>query len=125
MAYAKELMGTGMAALQAKTLGGLYSATAAAGSTQTDATAVGASNSIVTAADGTKGVRLLAGEVGDEVTLFNNSASTLKVYPPSGAAIAVPATGLGSADASYAHTTYAACTYKCLTATQWLVTKSA
>ena len=57
--------------------------------------------------------------------LFNNSGSTLKVYPNSGAAIAVPGTGLGSANASYAHTTYAVVEYKKITSTQWLPKKSA
>jgi hypothetical protein len=57
--------------------------------------------------------------------VFNNSGSTLKVYPNSGAAIAVPGTGLGSANASYAHTTYAVVQYKKITSTQWLPIKSA
>lgn len=79
---------------------------------------------VVASADGTKGV-VLSGQPGDSVLVFNNSASTLKVYPPTGAAIAVPGTGLGSANAAYSHTTYATCEYFCLTTTQWVVQKSA
>ena len=126
MALAKKIMGGGISAVTAKAICGDYAAVTAAGSAQTDATTVNASNSVVASADGTKGVILPAvSHPGESVTIFNNSASTLKVYPPSGAAIAVPGTGLGSANASYAHTTYAACIYTCLTSTQWLVNKSA
>lgn len=124
MALAKELMGCGFSAGQASGVGGQYSAITAAGSSQATGTVVGASMSVVASADGTKAVTL-SGQPGDEVWLFNNSASTLPVYPPSGAAIAVPGTGVGSANASYAHTTYAMCIYKCLTTTQWVVNKSA
>lgn len=124
MTYAKELMGAGYSAGQATAAGGVYTAVTALGSAQTDAAPVGASMTVVAGADGTKGV-ILIGQAGDEVYMFNNSASTLKVYPPVGAAIAVPATGLGTPNANYAHTTYSACIYKCLTSTQWLVNKSA
>lgn len=124
MALAKELMGAGFSGGQASGVGGQYVTVAAAGSAQTDATPITASMCVVTAADGTKGV-ILTGQVGDEVWVQNNSASTLKVYPPTGAAISVPATGLGSANAAYSHTTYAVVVYKCITTTQWLITKSA
>lgn len=125
MSLAKELMGAGMSAGTAKSVGGLAGTVAAAGSVQGDATLVGMSLCTVTAADGTKGVILPAAEVGDSLTVINNSASTLKVYPPTGAAIAVPGTGMGSANASYAHTTYAVVKYMCLSATQWAPIKSA
>lgn len=124
MALARTLMGSGFPAGQAKAIGGNYTAFTAAGSAQTDATAIGAALSVVAGADGTTGV-ILTGEVGDSITIFNNSGSTLKVYPPVGAAIAVPATGLGSANAAYSHTTYAVVTYTCITSTQWLPNKSA
>lgn len=125
MAFAKEMMGAGCAGQLAKTLGGLSGTVAATGSVQGDAATVGMSLCIVTAADGTKGVILPAAEVGDSVQIVNNSASTLKVYSPSGAAIVVPGTGMGTANAAYSHTTYAVCKYTCLSATQWSVMKSA
>lgn len=124
MALSKDIMGGGFSAGQAKALGGNYAAITAAGSAQGDATTLSASNCVVAGADATKGV-ILNGDVGDSVWVFNNSGSTLKVYPNSGAAIAVPGTGLGSANASYAHTTYAVVVYKKITSTQWLPNKSA
>jgi len=124
MAYAKELVGSGFSANQAANVGGQYSAVTATGSAQTDAATVGASMSVVAGADGTKGV-ILTGQPGDEVFVFNNSGSTLKVYPPSGAAIAVNGTGLGSANAAFSHLTYKAVAYKCLTTTQWVANVSA
>lgn len=123
-ARAKDIMGGGFSAGQALALGGRYAAITAAGSTQTDATTLSATNCVVAGADGTKGV-ILDGDVGDTVVVFNNSGSTLKVYPNSGAAIAVPGTGLGSANAAYSHTTYAVVSYKKITSTQWLPNKSA
>jgi hypothetical protein len=125
MALAKEVMGGGFSAGQARALNGGYATQAAAGSVITDATDITSSNVVVTAADGTKGVQL-TGNIGDSITLFNNSASTLKVWPGSTTeAIAVPGTGLGTAAAAYDHTTYAVVTYTKITATQWLVNKSA
>ena len=81
----------------------------------------------VTAADGTKGVILPAANPGESVQIVNDSASTLKVYPPSGAAIGVPGTSFGaaSANAAYSHTTYAVCVYTCYSSTLWTVNKSA
>lgn len=125
MALAKEIMGGGFSAGQAIALGGGSASVAATGSVQGDAALIGASSVIVTAADGTKGVILPAAQPGDEVDIFNNAALTLKVYPPSGAAIAVNGTGLGSANASFAHLTFKAATYKCQSATQWFVNVSA
>jgi hypothetical protein len=125
MALARELMGVGFSSGQASGIGGQSnSALAATGSVQGDAATVNAGMNIVTGADGTKGV-ILAGQPGDSVVIFNSSASTLKVYPPTSAAIAVPGTGLGSANASYAHTTFAVVSYTCLSNTQWLPNKSA
>jgi hypothetical protein len=122
MTLAKEVIGTsGSTAL---TMGGTYSTVAATGSAQGDAAAVGSSLCVVTAADGTKGV-ILGGDIGDEYLIVNGAASTLKVYPPSGAAITVPGTGLGSANTAYSQTLWAVCRYQRLTATQYSVMKSA
>lgn len=125
MPTASEIMGGGFSAGQALAIGGRAGTVAAAGSTQGTATTIVASLTIVTAADGTKGVILPAASVGDEYWIENNSGSTLKVYPPTGAAIAVPGTGLGSANAAYSQTTYAVCVYKAISSTQWFVVKSA
>lgn len=119
MTMAKEMMGGGFSAGQAQAAGGQALSLAALGSTQATGATVTASLVIVTAADGTKGVVLPAGQVGDEVTIFNNSASTLKVYPPVGAAIAVPGTGLGTANTAFSHLTFKVAKYVCQSSTQW------
>lgn len=120
MAFAYELVNGGFSAGQVMALGGGYGTLASAGSAQSDAAAVRASMTVVSAADGTKGVILPSAQVGDEVVLFNNAGSTLKVYPPTGSAIAVPGTGLGSANAAYSQLTYKVTLYKYVTSTQIL-----
>lgn len=125
MATAKEVMGGGFSGGQALAMGGVEGALAATGSTQTDAALVGTSMTIVSAADGTKGVILPAGSIGDELTIFNNAASTLKVYPPTGSAISVAGTGLGTANTAFSQLTFKATFYKCFTSTQWVAITSA
>jgi hypothetical protein len=120
MSYAKDLTGAGFSAGQASAIGGAGGTYAAAGSVAGDATAVkGVGVALITGADGTKGVILDAGQPGDTVTIFNNSGSTLKVYPPTGAAIAVPGTGVGTANAAFSHLTYKTVMYECYSGTQW------
>ena len=123
MAYASELTGA-FPPGQAGSVGGQYNAVTAAGSAQGSAAPLTASMSVVAGADGTKGV-ILKGQPGDEVWVFNNSGSTLKVYPPTGAAIAVVGTGVGTANAAFSQLTYKTTIYKCLTSTQWLANTSA
>lgn len=125
MAMAKELMGGGFSAGQAQALGGQGVSVAALGSVQGDGAPITASISIVTAADGTKGVTLPAGQVGDEIWLFNSSASTLKVYPPLSAAISVAGTGLGTVNAAFSQLTQKCTVYKCQSSTQWFAITSA
>ncbi len=127
MALAANIMRGGISAISAAATNGtsFNSAVAAAGTTQTDATLITQDIAIVTGASGTNGVRLPAAQPGDSVVIFNSSASSLLVYPPTGAAIAVPGTGLGSANASYAHTTRAVVQYICISSTQWMPNKSA
>lgn len=119
MTIAKELTGVGFAPAAAHAVvGGGYNASlTAAGSSQATGTAVNSSLGMVAGADGTKAVTLPAVSAGT-VTLFNNSGSTLKVYPPVGAAIAVPGTGVGSANAAFDHLTYKTMTYIYFSATQ-------
>jgi hypothetical protein len=75
----------------------LKSATVAAtGSTQTDAAAVTAGFTLVSAADGTKGVRLPAASAGLVVIIKNGANAILKIYPASGDAV-----NALSANASY------------------------
>jgi hypothetical protein len=124
MALAKEMVGP-FTAGQADAIGGQYSTIAATGSIQGDAALVNSGMVIVTGADGTKGIILPATQLGDDVTIFNNSALTLKVWPNVGAAIAVPGTGVGSANASFAHLTYKSVRYMTFGSTQWVPITSA
>jgi hypothetical protein len=121
MALAKELMGLGFSSGQASGIGGGYAAITAVGTVQGDAVAVAAGSNVVAGADGTVGARLPACEVGGEVWIFNNSASTLKLWPDVGAAIPVTGTGLGTANSSYALLTYKTAHCKRVTSTQWLM----
>ena len=125
MAYAREIVQAGISPGSAIGLGGNYAAITAAGSSITDAARLTASICVVGSADGTKGV-YLQGEVGDEVWVFNNSGSTLKVYgDTSSVAITVSGTGLGTAGTAFSHLTYKSAVYKKMTTTQWMVIVSA
>lgn len=119
MALASEIMQGGLSPQTALSIQGQGGSIASAGSSQATGTVVNVSTAIVTGADGTKAITLPAVSAGQSVTLFNNSASTLVVFPPVGAAIAVPGTGLGSANASFSHLTYKTVIYTCQSATQW------
>lgn len=117
MTMAREMLGGGISAGQAAALGGQNNTVASTGSVQTDAATLNSSNNVVSGADGTKGV-ILTGAQGDEVWVFNNAASTLKVYPPVGGAIAVPGTGTGTTNAAFSHLTFKTVQYKFQTNTQ-------
>lgn len=125
MATAVERMQGGCSAGQAQALGGASGTVAALGSVQGDAAPVIASQTIVTGADGTKGAILPSGTVGDILTLFNSSASTLKVYPDVGGAISVNGTGLGSANAAFSQLAQKCTKYVRQSSTQWFAITSA
>jgi hypothetical protein len=81
---------TSVTASDITTTGGLYlkSATvAAAGSTQANAAAVSDGFTLVSGADGTKGILLPAAVAGRTVILKNNANAVLKVWPASGDAV--------------------------------------
>lgn len=122
MTTAVSMMRGGVSAIQAQAINGrgINTALAAAGTTQITAASMTADFAIVTGASGTNGVILPAGMPGDLQTIFNSSASTLLVYPPLGAAIAVPGTGLGAVNAAFSHLTFKVVTYVCISGTQWL-----
>jgi hypothetical protein len=125
MALANELVRVGISSGTAGGIGGQGATIAATGSAITDAAALTASIVIVSGADGTKGV-YLTGQVGDEVWVFNNAGSTLKVYGDSSSvAICVPGTGLGTAGTAFSHLTYKTAIYKKQSSTQWFVNVSA
>jgi len=119
MAMAKEIMGGGFSAGQAQALGGQSQTLAALGTTNLTAAPVTSSNTIVSGADGTVGVILPAGQVGDEIWLYNNAASTLKVYPNVGGKIVITGTGLGTTDAAVSLLTFKAGIFKMQASLQW------
>lgn len=125
MALAKEIMGGGLSAGQAQAIGGQAVSLAGTGTVQGDAAEIKSSIVIATGADGTVGLRLPAGQVGDEIWVFNNAASTMKVWPNAGAAITVAGTGLGSADTAFSQLTYKCTIYKCQSSTQWFANTTA
>jgi len=77
------------AAATVTTFAGARTTVAALGSTNADAAPIAAATSfcVVTAADGTKGVILPTMVAGQQITVKNNSAAILKIYPFSAAAI--------------------------------------
>jgi hypothetical protein len=62
-------------------------AVAAVGSTQANAAALSEGLNVVSAADGTKGVRLPTAVAGTVVIVKSTAAAALKIYPATGAAI--------------------------------------
>lgn len=125
MAFVSEQMKGGTSAGQAKAMNGFGGTLAAVGSTAADAALVTTSVSIITGANATTGVILPAVGPGETCTLFNNSASTLKVWPPTGAAITVVGTGLGTANAAFSQLTYKTVIFTCQSSTQWFANVSA
>jgi len=108
---------TSVSASDITTTGGLYlkSATvAAAGSTQANAAAVSDGFTLVSAADGTKGVVLPAAVAGRTVILKNNAAAVLKVWPASGDAI-----NAITVDSNFTMTNLTACMYIAYDSTTW------
>lgn len=126
MAYAKEIMQGGQSAVGAIAIGGGTGTVTATGSAITDAAALSASINVVAGADGTKGVALTGGQVGDEVWVHNNAASGLKIYPQStSASIVISGTSVGTAGAAITLAANKGCILKCQSSTQWLANLSA
>lgn len=89
-----KLAGTAVTATAAKlnaaatkSGGTAYETVAAAGSTKDDAAAMVADFVLVSAADGTKGVKLPAGVAGKIMFIKNNANAVLKIWPPAGGQI--------------------------------------
>lgn len=130
MALASEMMDGGWSATGVLSLLGGVQTIVAAGNSQATGTTVTATNNFCSTADGTKGVTLPLVQAGESVFIFNNSGSTLKVYPPVGGYITVPGTGIGTQNAAYSQLTYKPSMYICLqqsngTGQQWMVITSA
>ena len=123
MAYADEYVG--LSGNTALSIGGIAGSVVALGSTLGTAAVLGQSINTVTGGDGTKGVVLQAAPAGDEVWVWNNSGSNLKVYPNSASGlIAIPGTSLGSAGAAVLIAANQGALYKSLGSNNWLAIKS-
>ncbi len=108
---------TSVSAGDLTTTGGLYlkSATvAAAGSTQANAAAVSDGFTLVSGADGTKGILLPAAVAGRTVILKNNANAVLKVWPASGDAVNAIA-----ADSNYVLAAYTSSLLVAYDSTTW------
>lgn len=129
MTLAKELIGVGMSGGAAKVLpsGTVANVTATAASTLATATELAAGVNVITGSDG---VRLPNCDAGSFVTCINDTSSTIKVWPPSGGAIQVPATSFSLAVVGTQNslTAFATITYTCVVAgaaSLWAINKSA
>jgi uncharacterized membrane protein len=89
-------------------------AVAATGSTQANAAALAEGLNVVSAADGTKGVRLPTAVAGMVVIVKNTAAAALKIYPAVGGAI-----NAVSADGAYSITNTTSVLLVASSATQW------
>lgn len=115
---------SGTATLQTLTVTGAFTASggvrlpvaavAATGSTQGDAAALSEGLNVVSAADGTKGVKLPTAVAGMMVIVKNTAAAALKIYPATGGAV-----NALSANAAYSITNLTSTLLVASSATQW------
>jgi len=129
MALAKELVGVGISGGAAKVIphGGIAAVTATSSSTLATAVELAAGVNVVTGADG---VRLPNCDAGSSVIVINDTASSLKIWPPTGGAIQIPGTSYALAVVGTASTctTFSTVEYICVTggaASLWAINKSA
>jgi len=88
MAIPTRVMAGGNSAASAKAICGAVSTSlTAAGSSNTDALALSAEINIVTTTAASTGVKLMPAEAGSTITVANQGANALLVYPYSGAQI--------------------------------------
>jgi len=122
MPLAKNVMGGGFSAGQARAANGnnINSAVTAAGTTQGAATLLQADLSMVTTATSGQGVILFAGTPGDDQWVYNDTSVDIKVYPPSGASVNQLAANSGF---TLAPSVGVHC--KCVNSTQWVAIMSA
>lgn len=121
MPLAKDLIGIGVPPGMAQGIGGQgATGLTATGSSQGTALALVASNNQVTTTAASTGVILPAVQGGEEVWVYNGGASSLSVYPPTGAAI-----NSGAANAAFAVATTKSAVFKFVSSTVILANLSA
>lgn len=121
MALAKNMMGGGLSAGQAKAINGsIASALTAAGTTQGTAYAINAGTAVFSTVAASSGAILPSCEISDEVYVYNGGANNLTVYPDSGSQI----NGV-SANGGVTCPTNTAMFFKRITSTRWIAMLSA
>jgi hypothetical protein len=121
MPSAKSLIGVGVPAAQANTLGFTVSSKTAVGTAQTGAVAITTNFTILTTASGQTAAVLPATEIGGGPYIIANiSATTALIFPPSGGAIQG-----GSTDASFSLAQNKTAMFFKTTATAWVANLSA
>lgn len=122
MPLAKNVMGAGIPAAQARGINGnnVNAAVTAAGTTQATATAVTADVNVVTTATTGQGAILYSGVPGDSQIVYNNTTADIKVYPHTGGNVNQLAANSGFVLAPY---TAVQCVL--INATQWVAFLSA
>ena len=121
VASTSKLIGMGEAPGLAKLVGNTVQSLAGVGTAQTGAKAIAVNNALLTTAGGATAFVLSdIWGIGDEVTVFNTSATAALVYPPSGGAF-----DGGSTDASVSLAQNVDRTFIKTTATAWRSTTGA
>ena len=117
MPLAKNVMGAHIAAAKARALNGnnVNAAVTAAGTTQSDATAITADVNVITTGTTGQGVLLYSGVPGDDQIVYNGTTADLRVYPPTGENVNQLAANSGFVLASYTGVMV-----KKVSSTQWL-----
>jgi len=122
MALAKNIMGGGFSAGQARAINGaIASAVSAAGTVITDATDLLADINLISTVGASSGVQLANAEVGDSQIVYNGGANTLKVYPDT-SSNQINQIAAGGAHLLAINT---ACVYYKLSTTHWVALLSA
>lgn len=123
MARARDIIGGGIPAGSAKAMQGTQNTSvSAAGTTQSDATALEASDNIVSTVAASSGVIVPNTDIGDSMFVYNSGANPLKVYPPSAGSQKFNQL---AANAAFTLQTNTGCMVKRVSSTQWLVFLSA
>ncbi len=121
MTAAFDAMKGGLSAGTARAINGqVNSAISAAGTTQGTATALTASDNVVTTAAASSGVILPNSEIGDEYNILNLGANAVTVYPPTSGQV-----NALSANTGFQLATNTAVKVKKFTATRWMAFLSA
>ena len=121
-ALARDIMGGGTSAGQAKAMNGRVApSVSAAGTVLSDATALNATVTRLTTVASGAGVRLFNGEIGDKMQVYNDGANQCVVYPHASAGT-INQLAAGSGMILPIDTS---CEYRRITSTAWVAHLSA